>query len=143
MGLLRKVVIGACFIMAEAGPSDDTTADIALVWVINRKMPVIRNIRKSPRKAAPRIPKTVNIMKNTPIITTDCDILPISPSNALLLFLANHAHDRMIQHIAKAQQRPDTSCWFFVLKHYQCLPLTRWLQQYSVLKPCRSINSAS
>jgi hypothetical protein len=55
------VFIGACCIMADAEPSDWTTALIALVWHMNRKMPDMIYNRKSPWIVSPLIPISSNI----------------------------------------------------------------------------------
>jgi len=60
------------------------TAPIALLWVRNRKIPVIRKIRKSPLIARLLRPMNVYISQNMPTIISDAPISLSSPKIALL-----------------------------------------------------------
>ena len=55
------VVMCACFIIADVGPSELTTALRASVWHRNKKMPDMMYSKKSPRNVASRRLSTENI----------------------------------------------------------------------------------
>ena len=78
------VFIGACFIIAEVGPSALDTALMVLEWVIKLKMPDMMYKMKSPRTCVP-IPRPIrlNISTITPMPTSDCAIDTKSPIMAL------------------------------------------------------------
>ena len=85
--MATSVFIGACFIIDEVGPSDLATAPRVFTCVMYMKMPVIVYSMKSPRTAAPRIFRMVNIAYMTRTRTTDWVMFTSSPRIALWLDL--------------------------------------------------------